>query len=190
MSFAVNVHGLGLRRKRVAALPPSHSASVRVVVGDALGTFVRQLGTASPWRVMIVSPWIGGWGGRGGAPEAFLRDAERRSYAVVVVTRPPTTAGHRSALDRISGLPRATVILNPRLHAKIYLAEEQHGAGFAVIGSGNATSSSTGLDEASLLIRPIGRSSLVRHLALRTIPQLSGASRHRFDRNPFHRRSP
>ena len=43
-----------------------------------------------------------------------------------------------------------------------------------MIGSGNATTSSTTLDEAAVLLRPANGSRIIPHLACTTINQLSG----------------
>lgn len=176
MSFGVSVHATRRRRKGRTAYPPAHHASVRVVVGDTFGTFVREIVLSRQWRVTVVSPWISSEAREGNSLDRLLSHLERCSAALVVITRPPRDSAHQQALDKILRLPRARVVLNPSLHAKLYLGEERGGRGIAVIGSGNATTSSTTLDEAAVLIRPARGSRIIPHLACTTVHQLSSGS--------------
>jgi hypothetical protein len=174
MMFVRSVQSRTRRRKGRVAYPPARQATVRVVVGDSFGTFVREAVMSKPWRITLVSPWLGGTELERGALDRLLRHARRSSASVFVITREPVSESHATALAAIADVPRATISYNPRVHAKLFISQEGRGRGLAVIGSGNATDSSTTLDEAGLLIRPLRGSAVIRQLALSTVHQLTG----------------
>lgn len=189
MMFVGSVQAASRRRKGKIAFPPSHRATVRVVVGDAFGTFVREAELSTPRRITIVSPWISGDSAGHGALGRLLRHIERSSASLFVITREPRSESHARALAAITELPKATVAFNARVHAKLYISEEGNGRGLAVIGSGNATASSTSLDEAGVVIRPFRESGVIRQLALTTVRQLEGGVYRHAGRNANRRSS-
>lgn len=172
--FGTSVHTRSRRRKGRVAYPPARPATVRVVVGDSFGTFVREAVLSKPWRITLVSPWLGGSELERGALDRLLRHARKNSASIFVITREPASDSHATALAAIADVPRATISFNPRVHAKLFISQEGRGRGLAVIGSGNATDSSTTLDEAGLLVRPLRGSAVIRQLALTTVHQLNG----------------
>jgi hypothetical protein len=176
MVFGGSVQGRSRRRKGRVAFPPSRPAAVRIVVGDAFGTFVREASMSRPLRVIIISPWISGQHLENESMPRLLKHIRKSGASLFVITREPETPTHASAIEALRLVPRATIAFNPRVHAKLFLAEEAHGRGVAVIGSGNATDSSTTLDEAGVVIRPLRGSGIIRHLALTTVQQLDGRS--------------
>jgi phosphatidylserine/phosphatidylglycerophosphate/cardiolipin synthase-like enzyme len=126
---------------------------------------VRQI----PRRLTIVSPWINYESDCELTLSVLIRHAVRNRAAVVVITRPPTSAPHRRAVELVQAAPRSRIYLNPHLHAKLYICESAHGRGFAVVGSANGTISSASLDEVAILLRPEGASSIIRELAGPTV---------------------
>jgi phosphatidylserine/phosphatidylglycerophosphate/cardiolipin synthase-like enzyme len=145
---------------------PLRRAHVQVVTGDVLARFAAEIVRTRRRlrRVTIVSPWISD---KAGADlfERVLRRVVRDDATLVLVTRPSSSADHSSAISRVENLKRGRVFLNHRLHAKLYLCEQEGEQGFAIIGSANMSASSSGLQELAVIIRPLARDGIIYSIA-------------------------
>jgi phosphatidylserine/phosphatidylglycerophosphate/cardiolipin synthase-like enzyme len=167
------VHGANDVLKRAACRHPD----VRVLTGDVLDVFVRAaLRAADVRRISLVSPWVSDAASRG-ALGRLIAHARRSSAGIVLITRPPATAAHRAAIDLVRSYERGRVILDPQLHAKLYLCDVRVGRGVAVIGSANLTESSARLREVALLVRAAQDSRIIRQLSTGTLKTLATPQR-------------
>lgn len=179
MTYGRTVHAAPAVRNR-SSYDPLRRAHVQILSGDVLEAFVREVERRKvpPRRLTLVTPWISYACGVEGPLARLLRHAETNDSSVVLTTRPSTSDGHAAAIEAVMQRSRGSVLFNPRLHAKLYVCQEGgSGGGFAVIGSANMTSASSGLDEVAVLIRPVGRSRIVSHLAGPTATKLGRRSR-------------
>lgn len=163
----------------------SRRATVEVITSDPFDRFVAELRRSSPTRISIASPWLSDPARGRHSLSRALAHARTRNASVVVVTRPPAAPGHAAAVSLLESSPRTRIHYNNSLHAKLYVCEEGRGRGFAVIGSGNATTAS--LDEVALLVRPIGKSAVVTEIANEIVRHL--ATRPRVRRRTGRRRA-
>ena len=163
-----SVPSLARRRRERAHSPPrwsARSASVRVISGNAFGAFARAVARETPERITLVSPWLDN-ASADGALGRVLRHAARHGAWVRLITRRGDTNAHQEAIEAVRSSARGTVRVNPDVHAKVFVCESVGGRGFAVIGSANLTSGFERLDELGVLIRPVGRSRIVRDILL------------------------
>ena len=153
---------------------PLRRAHIQVTTSDVLEVFVGAvIRTRRPLqRLTLVTPWISYVDG--GPLSRLLRRAARDDAAVVLVTRSARAGSHAAAIDAVRGCRGGSVLVNPRLHAKLYVCEEVGGPGFAVIGSANMTSHSAHMDELGVMIRPTGLTPLIPRLARTSVSQLAG----------------
>src|SRR5207248_2337982 len=101
MAYVQTVHPLGPDRKRSSAVPLAQ-ASIRLITGDVLGSFADEV---QRWRgrvqrLTIVSPWVT-YSGSATVLERLLERAESDQAAVVLVTRPSTSASHAAAIAAV-----------------------------------------------------------------------------------------
>lgn len=166
MASGRTVHPRRADRKRSTCQTAVARARVRFISGDILGAFADEVGRSRGrvHRLTIVSPWVT-HDGSGGVLARLLERAERDSASVVLVTRPDATVSHTAAVSAVEGATRGRVLLNDRLHAKLYICELGSGRGFALIGSANMTASSKDLDEMAALVRPVRGSRMLAQLA-------------------------
>jgi hypothetical protein len=134
---------------------------VTVVKGDVFEAFARAALAETPRAIYLVSPWVdesahGLW--------AVVRHARASGARVQLATRPPASPSHAAAVRLVRDLPRGEVVMNRRLHAKVYICETTRGACIAVVGSANLTRSSTRLIEIGLMTRGISRDRVIRDL--------------------------
>lgn len=141
-------------------------AAVQVLTGDVLQKFADEVGRSRERleRLTLVSPWVTLSGGES-VLDMLLQRCARDRTRVLLVTRPGTGPCHAAAISAVDSMPRGRVLLNRRLHAKLYICEFERGREFAVISSANMTAASGGLDEIGLLIRPLGGSRMISRLA-------------------------
>jgi hypothetical protein len=166
MASGRTVHSRRAERKRSTCKTPLTRARVRFISGDILGAFADEVGRSRGriQRLTIVSPWVT-HEGTGGVLARLLERAERDGASVTLITRPDPSAGHLAAMSAVEGAARGRVLLNERLHAKMYICELGGGRGFALIGSANMTTSSKDLDEMAILVRPLRGSRMLSQLA-------------------------
>ena len=163
MASGITVHPRQADRKRSACQTPLAHARVRFIGGDILGAFADEVGRSRGrvHQLTIVSPWVT----HGGVLARLLERADRDGAPVVLVTRPGATASHLAAVGAVQEAARGRVLLNDRLHAKLYICELEAGRGFALIGSANMTASSKNLDEMAVFVRPMRGSRMLSQLA-------------------------
>jgi hypothetical protein len=153
-------------------------AHVQLATGDVLEAFARAVARTPRRlrRLTVVSPWVSY---DDSSPLLrLLRRAEHDGAAVVLVTRPATCESHAEAIQAVASSSRGRVFINERLHAKLYVCQEHGSPGFAVIGSANMTSASSGLEEFAMIVRPLGPSGLIATLAGTSVSQLARRSIH------------
>jgi hypothetical protein len=151
-------------------------AFVQVVTGDIFGLFAREALEARPKRLTIVSPWVDGELSHTPSLTELLDHAERLRASVVLATRPLETPAHARAVASVLSYSRGRVLLEPNLHAKLYVCEEADGRGFAVVGSANMTDSSRRLRELAVVIRPQAGSRVLADLGQRALTTLTAAA--------------
>jgi phosphatidylserine/phosphatidylglycerophosphate/cardiolipin synthase-like enzyme len=113
---------------------------IDVVSESILGRFAEVV-YANKYRardLWLVTPWLSRDDSRED-PIAYLVEGLVRTHArVCLVTRPPTAAWHSSAIRILQQNLKTMVLLNPFLHAKVYLLECD-GFRYALMGSANLT---------------------------------------------------
>lgn len=173
------------KRKRSPYRAPLARASLRILAGDVLSGFSDEVGRCRGrvQRLTIVSPWV-----THPVLERLLERADRDGALVLLVTRPGVSPSHVAAISAVELAAGGRVLLNRRLHAKLYICEEAAGRGFAVIGSANMTASSKGLDELAVLIRPVSGSHLISQFAPAAARLATGTAGRRRLSQPQQRR--
>lgn len=171
MSSAITVHAKRFGRKDHRILP-WRKANVRIIYGDTLTAFTQGLRRCKPDRITIVSPWVSS--SPDGALFEVIRYAREEDSQVTFITRPPQGASDNRGIEGIRRLSSSIVILNSRLHAKIYICRKAGGDGFAVTGSANITDNSSRLIEVGVFLAPPRGSHLLSDLADRTLIELRG----------------
>ena len=163
MSSAANVPPLRTHRN-IQRLLPWRRATVRVVHGDTLASFADQAVRLSVARLTVISPWLSFT--QGGALWRLVALTLEHGGHLTLVTRPPRDSSDEAAIDAVQRLPRARVICNDRLHAKVYVCETgRAGRGVAMVGSANITDGAQRLLEIGLLVRPYRGSRVLSDLA-------------------------
>lgn len=153
-------------------LSPSHQAGVRLVRGDILLALAREIERTRPRRLTLFTPWLSGADVRSTPLRRIIDHARANGTRVLLITRPATSAGHLAAITAVGGLPRSRVILNSRLHAKLFVCEDDRNGGFAMVGSANLTRGATNLDEFAVLVKT-GDTYLSRALVPRALKSLT-----------------
>jgi hypothetical protein len=146
---------------REAAVPePSVSAVgeaappwLRVSTRGVLDLFLGPLAKSAGWkRLYIISPWISEIQHSASmTSDQFLKRLKDDGTTAYVVTRPPTSDWHHTALERLGATGRVNVALVPELHIKLYTALTSYGS-FAMLGSANFTQQALINREIGLLI--------------------------------------
>lgn len=134
--------------------------------GNILQSFADEVGRSRGRmeRLTLVSPWVT-LPGAESVLDRLLQRSARDGTRVLLVTRPETGPHHAAAISAVERMPRGRVLLNARLHAKLYICELEKGREFAVISSANMTAASGQLDEVGVLIRPLAGSHTISLLA-------------------------
>jgi phosphatidylserine/phosphatidylglycerophosphate/cardiolipin synthase-like enzyme len=163
---------------------PGRRAFVSVIRGrDVLGAFIHQVEQLRPRRVEIVSPWVSD-GSALPRLSRLLAHLERVGGSLTLTTRPPVSDAEHAFVDRVRAFARAKVVLQPALHAKVFLCDDARGGGVAIIGSANATRGSLQLAESAVMIRPLRRSKVLREIA-RAVASLAEEPLHRRNGTPM-----
>jgi hypothetical protein len=149
---------------------------VQVVWGDILGRFVAATLRATPVKLWLVSPWLAETDHDRLA--TLLEHARRHRAPVSIVTRPSAVTPDRALTALLDRQPSLRILVNDRLHAKLYVCQEQDGRGVALIGSANLTAGGARLAEAGVLLRPLAGSRLIDDLVSTALTGL-GARDHR-----------
>jgi hypothetical protein len=154
---------------RAALISSPMPATVRMVRGNILDALALEIQRLKPSSLTLISPWISGADNRTGPLGCILEHARSCGTRVLLVTRPGGSAGQRYAVEAVCALQGGRVVLNGRLHAKLYVCEDRDGRGFAIIGSANLTKGSAGMDELALIVRAknplVHRTLIARALA-------------------------
>src|SRR5262249_16584893 len=110
------------------------------VVSEGSLSLFSDVAWSNRWRIRrawLISPWIGTSESKRD-PLAHLVEALRKCQHFWLVTRPPKESWHPSALRILRANSRPSVLLNPELHAKLYILECD-GFKYALLGSPNLT---------------------------------------------------
>jgi len=132
-----------------------------VVTEDVFGEFAKGALASHLRSLYLVTPWADD---SARALPALVRRVRDTGARVVLVTRAQASAAHAAAIKSVRELPRGSVIVNDRLHAKLYICEARDGSGLAVVGSANMTLASTSMAEAAIMVRGRGRDPIIRDL--------------------------
>jgi hypothetical protein len=126
---------------------------LRVSTRSVLDLFLGPLARSAGWkRLYIISPWISEIQHSASlTSDQFLKRLKDDGTTAYVVTRPPTSEWHQTALARLGATGRVNVALVPELHIKLYTALTSYGS-FAMLGSANFTQQALINPEIGLLI--------------------------------------
>jgi hypothetical protein len=126
---------------------------LRVSTRQVLDLFLEPLARSTGWkRLYLISPWISEIQHSASlTSDQFLKRLKDEGTTVYVVTRPPTSEWHETALARLGATGRVNVALVPELHIKLYTALTNYGS-FAMLGSANFTQQALINREIGLLI--------------------------------------
>jgi hypothetical protein len=113
---------------------------LRVSSRRVLDLFLGPLARSTGWkRLYLISPWISEIQHSASlTSDQFLKRLKDDGTTAYVVTRPPATEWHETALARLGATGRVNVALVPGLHIKLYTALTDYGS-FAMLGSANFT---------------------------------------------------
>ena len=103
----------------------ARTSEVTVVTREVVPQFISRIAHRPKWkRIWLVSPWISPMDSPGSLNfNQVLQRLQTDDCTTYVVTRPPDQDWHRDALNALRDTGCASIVLNPALHAKIYVAE-------------------------------------------------------------------
>jgi hypothetical protein len=174
MTFAHSVSHRSVGRNHLGRLGPTRTVGLQVMRVDALGWFVAHVVNSGAAKVTVVSPWIGAYEVDDLGLGSLIAWAPRVGACLTLITRSPATAQHERAVEAVASAPGGRVLLNERLHAKLYVSEGRDGDGLAVLGSANMTRSSSRLHEIAALVRPRGDGRILGDLVGVVMAELRG----------------
>jgi hypothetical protein len=129
-------------------LPPWLTVRTR----NVLDAYLYALERSPDWkRLHIISPWLSALDNSFSlTSEVLAARLKKYGTTVYVVTRPPTEAWHKDAVNALAATGRANIAVVPDLHTKLYIASTA-ASSFALVGSANFTQQSAQNFEIGLL---------------------------------------
>ena len=162
---AHSLHMTRRPRKSDVSLGRPRRAWVTVVLDeDVFDLFVTQVEAARPQRVEVVSPWVGD-GVELARLTPLINHLSRCNAGLTLTTRPEGSPAHEAFISGVRAYQRGRVVMSPELHAKMYICEANGRGSFAIVGSANASEGSRLLLESAVLLRPVGRSGVIRDIS-------------------------
>src|SRR5713101_3469913 len=134
----------------------SHSPGAHEVTiggGELLSTFFEEAFRMRVERLVVLAPYVDD----GAFADSALRNSWERAIAIVESTIVVRTAAAAEAVLRAtqSGQRRCDLRINPKLHAKVFVAWRP-GAEIALVGSHNLTGAALHTNqEIGMLIKPV-----------------------------------
>jgi mRNA-degrading endonuclease RelE of RelBE toxin-antitoxin system len=162
--FDMLAHELAVRSTRTQADLWTVRLVRRHVIDDFFGRLILLPTTTPVVDLTIVSPWITPWEGRSSSLEAIVKRAQQLRIPTTIVTRPPTLANHKLAMERLSTIRTAEIVHLKDLHAKFFICDIAP-IPLTLLGSANATTQSIANFELGVLVRGSGQAEgFVREL--------------------------
>jgi hypothetical protein len=170
MIFATTVPRGGHPSKAPTGFLPARRATAEPVWGDVLGRFMAAALRSRPIRICLVSPWLTETDH--GRLRLLVRRADAQNAELLVVTRSPSSRAGEQAIEIVRSARTHRILVNDALHAKMYISQELHGRGVALVGSANMTAGGSHLAEVGILLRPLAESNLIDDLVRVALTQL------------------